>query len=56
MAEQPERTVSEYWCVYVAEPGASTGWLVSLDAAQFGSDDAVRLAESLNALRGAKRV
>ncbi|MGI6027021.1 MAG: M56 family metallopeptidase [Candidatus Scatomorpha sp.] len=56
MAEQPERTVSEYWCVYVAEPGASTGWLVSLDAAQFGSDDTVRLAESLNALRGAKRV
>lgn len=50
MAEQPERTVSEYWCVYVAEPGSSTGWLVSLDAAQFGSDDVVRLTESLNSL------
>lgn len=50
MAEQPERTVSEYWCVYVAEPGSGTGWLVSLDAAQFGSDDAVRLTESLNSL------
>lgn len=55
MAEQPERTVGEYWCVYVAKPGSSTGWLVSLDAVQFASDDVVRLAESLNALRGAKR-
>lgn len=40
--------VSAYWCVYIAEPGASTGMLVSLEASRFSAEDTVRLAQSLS--------
>lgn len=43
-----EVPTSTYWCVYIAEPGASTGRLVSLDAAQFTPEDTVRLAQSIH--------
>lgn len=43
-----EVPVSAYWCVYIAEPGASTGMLVSLEASRFSAEDTVRLAQSLS--------
>lgn len=43
-----EVPVSAYWCVYIAEPGASTGMLVSLEAFRFSAEDTVRLAQSLS--------
>ena len=43
-----EVPVSAYWCVYIAEPGASTGMLVSLEAPRFSTEDTVRLAQSLS--------
>lgn len=43
-----EVPVSAYWCVYIAEPGASTGMLVSLEASRFSTEDTVRLAQSLS--------
>lgn len=33
---------------YIAEPGASTGMLVSLEASRFSAEDTVRLAQSLS--------
>ena len=43
-----EVPVSAYWCVYIAEPGAITGMLVSLEASRFSAEDTVRLAQSLS--------
>ena len=43
-----EVPASAYWCVYIAEPGASTGMLVSLEAPRFSTEDTVRLAQSLS--------
>ena len=43
-----EVPASAYWCVYIAEPGASTGMLVSLEASRFSAEDTVRLAQSLS--------
>lgn len=43
-----EVPVSAYWCVYIAELGASTGMLVSLEASRFSAEDTVRLAQSLS--------
>ena len=43
-----EVPVSAYWCVYIAEPGASTGMLVSREASRFSAEDTVRLAQSLS--------